>query len=79
MINLFVRAIILFCLAMAGVPLWVIVAYAATESFMMVNNGLRVTMAEAKTMETVLNSDGPDAMPKNYRTLYKALVKQGKV
>lgn len=79
MINLFVRSIILFCMAMAGVPLWVIVAYAATESFMMVNNGWRLWMAEAKTMEAVLNSDGPEAMPKNYRTLYKALVKQGKV
>lgn len=79
MINLSVRACIIFYMVMSSVPILIIATYALTELLIMAINGMRVVVAEAKTMEVVMNSDSPYDMPKKYKSLYFALVKQGKV
>jgi hypothetical protein len=79
MINLSARACIMFYMVMSNVPILIIATYALTELIMMAVNGMRVVVAEAKTMEVVMTSDSPYDMPKKYKSLYFALVKQGKV
>ena len=79
MVNIGIRSFMATLLFLSGVPLTVLILYIATELLMMIINYMVKVAIQTQTMYTVLNSDGPENLPKNYKRIYDALVKAEKV